>query len=563
MADLIELDEFTAGVFQIEEDTVWLGGATGPANNQGKALANRTTWLKAQLLALTAETQPLDSDLTAIAALVSAANKLPYATGAGAWALADLTAFARSLLDDADAAAARATLGAASPADIAAAIAALVNSSPATLDTLNELAAALGDDANFAATMTTALALKAPLASPALTGVPTAPTAAPGTNTTQLATTAFVSAMITGGDFKDSVRVASTANIAALTGLLTIDGVVLIAGDRVLVKDQVTGADNGIYIAAAGAWARATDADTGAELSAGATIPVEAGTANADTLWSLTNDGTITIGTTALTFARKDSLAFRQIQPITASVASNALTLTLNPTVLDFRASALNSGVVNTRTVAAPISVVVSSGSTLGTAAATAARLAILAIDNAGTVEVAVVNLAGGNALDETTLISTTAEGGAGAADSASVIYSAVARASVPFRVVGFVDITEAAPGTWATAPSTIQGIGGQALAAFSSLGYGQTVQNVTGSRALSTTYYNTTGRPIFINVSVTTATSPTAVGFVVNGVMAYGSTNGSGGAGSPSYVCGIVPPGGSYSAVLSAGTIQSWIETR
>jgi len=73
-------------------------------------------------------------------------------------------------------------------------IAALVAAAPATLDTLNELALALGSDPNFAATMTAALALKAPLASPTLTGTPAAPTAAPGTNTTQIATTAFVRA---------------------------------------------------------------------------------------------------------------------------------------------------------------------------------------------------------------------------------------------------------------------------------------------------------------------------------------------------------------------------------
>jgi hypothetical protein len=75
---------------------------------------------------------------------------------------------------------------------VAAAIAALVASSPSTLDTLNELALALGSDPNFATTMATALGLKAPLASPALTGTPTAPTAAAGTSTTQIATTAFV-----------------------------------------------------------------------------------------------------------------------------------------------------------------------------------------------------------------------------------------------------------------------------------------------------------------------------------------------------------------------------------
>ena len=79
-------------------------------------------------------------------------------------------------------------------ANIQAAVSALVASAPATLDTLKELATALGNDANFATTVTNALALKAPLASPVLSGVPTAPTAAVGTNNTQLATTAFVAA---------------------------------------------------------------------------------------------------------------------------------------------------------------------------------------------------------------------------------------------------------------------------------------------------------------------------------------------------------------------------------
>jgi len=70
----------------------------------------------------------------------------------------------------------------------------LVDSSPAALNTLNELAAALGDDANFSTTVTNTLAEKAPLASPTFTGVPVAPTATAGTNTTQIATTAFVAA---------------------------------------------------------------------------------------------------------------------------------------------------------------------------------------------------------------------------------------------------------------------------------------------------------------------------------------------------------------------------------
>lgn len=124
-----------------------------------------------------------------------------------------------------------------------------------------------------------------------------------------------------------------------------------------------------------------------------------------------------------------------QIQPISAAVAANALTLSLQPTSLDFRSAVLNSGAVNTRAVTAQLSLVVPSGATLGTANGVAARLALLAIDNGGIVELAVVNLAGSVNLDESTLISTTAI--SADADSAGVIYSAVARASVPFRVVG------------------------------------------------------------------------------------------------------------------------------
>jgi len=158
-----------------------------------------------------------------------------------------------------------------------------------------------------------------------------------------------------------------------------------------------------------------------------------------------------------------------KIQPITASVASNALTLTLNPTVLDFRSSTLSSGTVNTRTISSAISVVVPNTATLGTTNGVAARLTVLAIDNAGTVELAVVNNSGAAttlSLDETTLISTTTVGVS--ATSAGVAYSTTGRASVPFRVVGFIDITEATAGTWATAPTTVQGIGGNNVTAVS-----------------------------------------------------------------------------------------------
>lgn len=103
---------------------------------------------------------------------------------------------------------------------------------------------------------------------------------------------------------KAAVRAATTANLASLAGLLTVDGVALVAGDRVLVKDQAAPANNGIYVVASGAWARATDADTSAKVVANLYAWVNEGTVNADSGWVLTTNNAITLGTTGLTFAQ-------------------------------------------------------------------------------------------------------------------------------------------------------------------------------------------------------------------------------------------------------------------
>ncbi len=115
---------------------------------------------------------------------------------------------------------------------------------------------------------------------------------------------AAIRRLIDSGGYKASVRVATTANIA-LSGEQTIDDVAVVAGDRVLVMAQTAGAENGIYVAATGAWARAEDANGAGDLTSGVLVPVESGTANADTIWMLTTDGAITIGTTALTWQIK------------------------------------------------------------------------------------------------------------------------------------------------------------------------------------------------------------------------------------------------------------------
>ncbi|VVP67757.1 hypothetical protein PS907_01763 [Pseudomonas fluorescens] len=103
-------------------------------------------------------------------------------------------------------------------------------------------------------------------------------------------------------DYKHSVLAATTANIT-LTGIQTIDGELLPAGARVLVKDQAQAKENGIYVVpAAGAWKRALDADTSVEVTPGLFVSVEKGTVNGDSVWQLVTDAPIVLGTTALAF---------------------------------------------------------------------------------------------------------------------------------------------------------------------------------------------------------------------------------------------------------------------
>lgn len=247
------------------------------------------------------------------------------------------------------------------------------------------------------------------------------------------------------------------------------------------------------------------------------------------------------------------------------SLAGNALTVRLktqsggDPSATDpvhvvFRSNTLTNGGFVVRTVSAALSLTISSGSTLGTTSAQFSSVAVRLIDNAGTVEIAADNLAGGNNLDESTLISTTAEGGAGAADSASVIYSTTARSNVAWRLLGLVESTQTTAGTWAQTPSAIKTVQASGL---NSLGYGQTWQDVTGSRALSTTYYNTTGRPILVAISHVpgggTAFNVTVNGGVVMTIQQPANTL------IPAVF--VVPPGGSYS---TAGPgINGWKELR
>ena len=132
-----------------------------------------------------------------------------------------------------------------------------------------------------------------------VTGLPTPTVGGDAVNKTyaDAAQTATANAVT----WKTRVAAATTANIT-LSGTQTIDGYAAVAGDRILVKNQTAAADNGIYVVAAGAWTRATDAATGATISALVAIVLN-GTVNALTQWVNTNTGAITLGTTSISFS--------------------------------------------------------------------------------------------------------------------------------------------------------------------------------------------------------------------------------------------------------------------
>lgn len=134
------------------------------------------------------------------------------------------------------------------------------------------------------------------------------------------ATKGYVDGVAQGLDIKPSVRAATTGNIT-LSSTQTIDGVAVTFADRVLVKNQTTASENGIYVVTGGPWVRASDMDVASEFPS-AFVFVEAGTVNADTGWVCTNDSPVTVGTTAITFT--------QFSGGGAVVAGNGLTQTGN-----------------------------------------------------------------------------------------------------------------------------------------------------------------------------------------------------------------------------------------
>jgi len=143
----------------------------------------------------------------------------------------------------------------------------------------------------------------------------------------------------------------------------------------------------------------------------------------------------------------------------TCTQAGGALTFVMPACTYDFRNPTLTSGAV-TQVSGTPADLVLPSGGTLGSVTTVSARIVRLLINNAGTMEQAIINISGGNDLSETGVISTTAIGTG--SDSANVFYSTTARTNVAYRVVGTVDAVNTA-GAWGS-PTLVQGAAGNAL---------------------------------------------------------------------------------------------------
>jgi hypothetical protein len=178
-----------------------------------------------------------------------------------------------------------------------------------------------------------------------------APNAAAGAPTFRLLVASDIPeltlANLPGAAFKQSVRCATTANIT-LSGTQTIDGIAVVAADRVLVKNQTTAAQNGIYVVAAGAWTRSLDADAASEIGA-AVVNVDSGTANGGELWTTTFRTTDTLGTTAMNwFEVIYNSGTWAISTSGTAAISTAATVTTSATASAFKVPFANTTVSTT-----------------------------------------------------------------------------------------------------------------------------------------------------------------------------------------------------------------------
>jgi phage-related tail fiber protein len=222
------------------------------------------------------------------------------------------------------------------------------------------------------------------------------------TNPQDAATKYYVDSVAQGLDPKASCVAASTGNIATLSGLLTIDGVTLSSGDRVLVKNQTAAENNGIYVASASAWSRSTDMDTWAEVPNAFTF-VEGGSTQADSGWVCTSPAGGTLGTTAITFV--------QFSGAGTYIAGTGLTLTGN----EFSISNTTVTAGSYGSASETLTATVNAQGQLTALADTPIAITLSQVTDAGTIasqDADNVNITGGSIINLTTFDGITIDGG-------------------------------------------------------------------------------------------------------------------------------------------------------
>ena len=171
--------------------------------------------------------------------------------------------------------------------------------------------------------------------------------------------------------------------------------------------------------------------------------------------------------------------------------------------------------------------------------------------------ELAAANLSGGNVTDDAKLLSTTILNTS--SDSANVYYSTAARTNLPQRYVGFIALSQATAGVYASQPTQVQGAGGTLT---QSVPAARAYANVTGSRAFATTYTNSNAREMHVIVTGTSANSSQSFTILVDGntVGIISSFDGNGGEFQP-HVSFPVPAGSTYRVNATGGALTNWRE--
>lgn len=349
-----------------------------------------------------------------------------------------------------------------------------------------------------------------------------------------------VAAEINKLDGKQSVRVATTAAIA-LSGLLTIDGVVLAAGDRVLVKNQAAAADNGIYVVAAGNWMRAADADAAIEVTPGMFVSVEQGTANADSVWQLVTDAPITLGVTGLVFEMVDGktgVVAGTYRSVTVNQRGQ-VTGGTNPTTI------AGYGITDAASQAGSQQNAYSVANAAGTADAITAAFApaITALTNGMTLYV--------RAASANTAAAPTFTPNSGTIAAKNIVKgNGVALVAGDIAGAGYwIELQyDATLDKWVLL-NPARGVNPGVASGQSSY------TGVAGSRAIGTIYTNTTGRPLHVAVTIQTqAVAQSGCRLLIGGaeVAQFYSPVA---ANMFGFLQGIVPPGATYQVTQASGT--------